>query len=211
MWRAVAAFSGALFTVALVFAVGAGGPPASVAPTDTSEAIARALIDNRTNLVTGNYILLLSAFLLIVFAGYLRHTVEPEAGDEWPLTVALGGGLLTVSALILVAFVGLSQGQLETYGPDAVMARTLLTLGWNGMWMVVPGLAALIGAMSLVTFSYATLPRTIGALGTAVTITLLTPWWGIGVIGALLWIVATSITLGVRELRTKDGSVRKTV
>lgn len=205
MWRAVAAFSGALFTVAFVVAVGAGEPPVSVAPTDTSEAIARALIDNRTNLVTGNYIMLLSAFLLIVFAGYLRHTVEPEAGDEWPLTVALGGGLLTASALILVALVGLSQGQLETYGPDTVMARTLLTLGWNGMWMVVPGLAALIGAMSLVTFSYATLPRTIGALGTAATITLLTPWWGIGVIGALLWIVATSITLGIRELRTKDS------
>jgi hypothetical protein len=204
MWRASAAFGGVLFVIAFIFAVGTGGPPASVDPTATSETIAQALVDNRTNLVTGNYILLLSAFLLITFAGYLRHIAVPEEDDEWPLTVALGGGVVTASVLVVVALIGISQGQLESYGVDTGVARTLLTLGWNSMWMVVPGLAALIGATTLMAFNYETLPRTVGALGTIVTIVLVTPWWGLGIIGALLWIAATSITLGIRELRSKD-------
>ncbi len=204
MWRASAAFGGLLFVIAFIFAVGTGGPPASVDPAATAETIAQALVDNRTNLVTGNYILLLSAFLLIIFAGYLRHIAVPEEGDEWPLTIALGGGMVTASVLVVVALIGIAQGQLESYGVDTGVARTLLTLGWNGMWMVVPGLAALIGATTLMVFNYETLPRTVGALGTLVTIVLLTPWWGVGIIGALLWIGAVSVTLGIRELRTKD-------
>ena len=205
MWRASAAFGGVLFVIAFIFSVGTGGPPSSVDPTATSETIAQALVDSRTNLVTGNYILLLSAFLLITFVGYLRHIAVPEEGDEWPLTVALGGGFVTASVIVVVALIGISQGQLESYGVDTGVAKTLLTLGWNGMWMVVPGLAALIGATTLMTFNYGTLPRWVGALGTIVTIVLLTPWWGLGIIGALLWMAAASITLGIRELRTKDA------
>jgi hypothetical protein len=205
MWRASAALGGVLFVIAFIFAVGTGGTPSAVDPTSTSETIAQALVDNRTNLVTGNYILLLSAFLLITFAGYLRHVVVPGEGDEWPLTVAFGGGVVTASVLVVVALIGISQGQLESYGVDAGVARTLVTLGWNSMWMLVPGLAAMIGATTLIAFNYETLPRMVGALGTIVTIVLLTPWWGLGIIGALLWIAAASITLGIRELRTKDA------
>lgn len=204
MWRATAALSGVLFVVAFIFAVGTGGPAATVDPTNTSETIAAALIDSRSNLVTGNYIMLLTALALIVFTGYLRHIEVPEEGDEWPLTVAMGGGLVAAGVLVVVALIGISQGQLEDYGSDPVVARTLLTLGWNGMWMIAPGLTALVGAMTLVTFNYGTLPRTIGFIGTIATIALLTPWWGLGIIGALIWISAASVTLGIRELRARD-------
>ena len=194
-----------MFAIAFTFAISAGSPPASVDPTNSAESIAKALVDARTNLVTGNYILLLSAFLLIVFAGYLHHSALPEEGDEWPMTVALGGGIVTAGVLVVIALIGISQGQLDDYGTDPSVARTLVTLGWNGMWMIAPGLTALVGATTLITFNYETLPRTIGFLGTIVSIVLLTPWWGLGVIGGLLWITATSITFGVRELRTRDA------
>ena len=202
MWRATAALCGVLFVVAFIFAAGAGGPPTSVGPSDTSEAIAQALVDNRTNLVGGNYILLLSALVLVIFTGYVRHIETPEEGDEWPLTVAMGGGLLTAGVLVVIALIGVAQGQLDDYGTDTAVARTLLTLGWNGMWMIAPGLAALVGSITLISFNYETLPRVIGFIGTIVTIVLVTPWWGIGIIGALIWISATSVTLGVRELRS---------
>ena len=204
MWRAAAAFSGAIFVIAFVFAIGAGGPPASIEPIDTADKIAQALSDNRTNLVTGNYILLLASLALVVFSGYLRHVEVPEEGDEWPLTVALGGGLTTAAVLVGVALIGIAQGQLESYGSDAVIARTLLTLGWNAMWMIAPGLTALIGGITLITFNYETLPKTIGFIGTIVAILLVTPWWGIGIVGALIWVSAISITLGIRELRTSN-------
>jgi hypothetical protein len=36
-------------------------------------------------------------------------------------------------------------------------------------------------------------------------IILVTPFWGIGLVMALIWITATSITLTIRELRTEDN------
>lgn len=202
LWSAAAATSGALFVVALAFAVGVGGSPgASMGPDDTSEAIAQAVLDNTTNLVTGNYILLIAAFLLIVFAGYLRSAILPEEGDEWPASIGFGGGMVTAGVLAIVALIGIAEGQITDYGSDPVIARTLLTLGWNGMWMTVPGLAALAAGMSLVSLTYNTLPRLVGWLGAAATVFLLTPFWGVGFIGALAWISVTSVMLTVRELR----------
>jgi hypothetical protein len=205
MWRAAAAVAGVLFVAAFIFAVGTGGPPSGVDPASDSEAIAAALVENRTGLVTGNYLLLLSALLLVVFSGYLRHTTATEEGDQWPLTVAFGGGLLAAGTLVLVALIGIAQGQIDTYAADTGVARALLTLGWNGVWMTAPGFAALLGGTTLVSFTYETLPRAIGFIGAVATIILVTPFWGIGLVMALIWITATSITLTIRELRTEDN------
>lgn len=205
LWRAVAAVSGLLHAVLLVFAVSVGGvPAASVTPDDTAEAIAEAFIDNTSNLVTGNYILLIAAFLLIVFVGYLRSAVVIEDGEQWPATVALGGGMVTAGVLAIIALIGISQGVIDDYGPDTSIARALLALSWNGMWMTVPGLAALTGGTSLMSLTFGTLPRYIGWLGGATTVMLLTPFWGIGFAGALVWITATSVTLLAREVRNTE-------
>lgn len=206
LWRAFAAVSGVLHALVLAFAVSVGGSAAAlVTPDDPATTIAETLIDNTGNLVTGNYLLLIAAFFLIVFVGYLRSAVVDDEGDQWPATVAFGGGMVAAGVLTVVALIGISQGAIDDYGSDPAVARTLLTLGWNGMWMTVPGLAALTGGVSLLTLTFGTLPRYIGWLGSGVAVVLLTPFWGIGFAGALLWITAASVTLVVQELRsTKD-------
>ncbi len=167
----------------------------------SAEAVATALADHRPNLITGGYILLLAVFLLIVYAGYLRHVPEPDEGDMWPQTVAFGGGLVAAAIIAVTALIGIAQGQLEEYGADPVIARTLLTLGWNGVSIVAPGFAAFVGATTLSGYHHGYLPRFIGLLGAVVAIVLLTPFWGFGLIGALLWLAATSAILTLRELR----------
>ncbi len=167
----------------------------------SADAVAAALVDHRPNLVTGSYILLLAVFLLVVFAGYLRHVPELEERDRWVQTVAWGGSLVAAAIIAVAALIGIAQGQLEDYGADPVIARTLLTLGWNGVSIVAPGFAALIGATTLSAFHHRYLPRFIGFLGAIVAIALLTPFWGFGLIGALLWLAATSAILTLRELR----------
>lgn len=204
LWRATAALSGLLFVLAFLFGIGVGGPPTNIDPSSSAATIAAALVDHRSNLVTGNYVLLIAVFLLIVFAGYLRHVPAPDEGDVWPQTVALGGALVAAAAIAFVALIGLAQGHLEDYGADPAVARTLVTLGWNGAWLVAPGFAALVGATTLSVFHYKYLPRSLGFLGTIVTILLLTPFWGIGLIGTLLWLGTASAILTLRELRTTD-------
>lgn len=205
LWSAAAAATGVLFAVMLVFAVGvAGSPTASVNPDDTSAAIAAAILENTTNVVTGNYLLLIAAFLLIVFVGYLRSAILPEDGEEWPAFIGFGGGMVTAGVLTIVALIGIAEGQITDYGSDPVVARTLLTLGWNGIWMTTPGLAALTAGMSLLSLTHSTLPRYLGSLGALAAVFLLTPLWGIGFVGALLWISVTSVVLTIRELRTTD-------
>lgn len=204
LWRASAALSGLLFVLAFLLGIAVGGPPPGIGPTSTSEAIAAALVDNRSNLVVGGYILLLAVFFLIVFAGYLRHAPEPDEGDRWPQAVAFGGAIVAAAVIAFVALVGIAQGQLEDYGTDPVIARTLVTLSWIGAWVAAPGFAALVGGTTLTVFHYKYLPRFVGFVGTIVTILLLTPFWGIGLIGTLLWLGTASGALTLQELRTTD-------
>ncbi len=167
----------------------------------SADAVAAALVNHRPNLVTGNYILLLAVFLLIVFAGYLRHVPELEERDRWVQTVAWGGSLVAAAIIAVAALIGIAQGQLADYGADPVIGRTLLTLGWNGVSIVAPGFAAMIGATTLSVLHHRYLPRFLGFLGAIVAIALLTPFWGFGLIGALLWLASTSTILTLRELR----------
>ncbi|MCP4306848.1 MAG: hypothetical protein GY788_18620 [bacterium] len=206
LWRAAAATTGLLFAIVLVFAAGVGGSAtASITLDDTSETIATALLDHTNNLVTGHYVLLVSVFLLIVFVGYLRSAVVPEEGDTWPAQIGFGGGLVAAGVLSIIALIGIAQGQIADYGADPVIARTLATLGWSGMWITAPGLAALTAGMSLTSLTFDTLPRYVGWLGALAAILLLTPFWGIGFMFGLLWMAIISVTLTVRELRTSEG------
>ncbi len=209
LWRTAAATTGLLSAAVLIFAAGVSGSvTASISPNDTAETIASALLDNTNNLVTGNYVLLISVFFLVVFIGYLRSALLPEeeggGGESWPALIGFGGGLVAAGVLCIVALIGVAQGQITDYGADPVVARTLVTLGWNGIWMTAPGFAALTAGMSLTSLRHGTLPRSVGWLGAVAAVMLLTPFWGIGLMGALLWMAVTSIALAVRELRTTE-------
>ena len=204
LWNAAAAVTGVLFVIALVFGVIASlSPYADIEPTSSSNAIAEALIDGSANLVAGNYVLMIAAFLMVVFAGYLRHALSPEGVRSWPATVGFGGGLLTAALLTFVALIGISQGQVDSYGTDTVVAKTLLVLSWGSISMAIPGLAAFTFGMSLMSLSYETLPRWLGALGAVATVFVLT-FWVVGMLLAMVWIVIASVILVIHEVRAEE-------
>ncbi len=205
LWNATAAVTGVLFVIVLAFGVIAAlSPYADIEPTSSSEAIAEALIDGSETLFTGNYVLMMSAFLLVVFAGYLRHAISPETGRAWPATVGFGGGLLAAALLTIVALIGISQAQVDSFGTDTVVAKTLLVLSWGSVSMVIPGLAAFTFGMSLMSLTYNTLPRWLGWLGAVATVFVLT-FWVLGILVALVWIAAVSVSLVIREVRAEEG------
>lgn len=204
VWNTGAAVTGLLFVILMIF-----GVLASIAPyedlelTTSSGDIARAFIDGTDNLITGGYVLMMSAFLLIVFAGYLRHALSPESGPAWPASVGFGGGILTAALLTLVATFIIAQGQLLDYGQDTVIAKTLLVLSWVSVSIAIPGLAAFVGGMSLMGISYETLPRWLGWFGAVATVFVLT-FWVFGILLSMLWVAVASVLLVIREARAED-------
>lgn len=205
LWNATAAVAGILFVIVLAFGVIAAlSPYADIDPTSSSEAIAEALIDGGETLFTGNYVLMMSAFLLVVFAGYLRDAISPAEVRAWPATVGFGGALLAAALLTIVALIGISQAQMDTFGTDTVVAKTLLVLSWGSVSMVIPGLAAFTFGMSMMSLVYKTLPRWVGWLGAIATLFVLT-FWVLGVMVALVWIAVVSVILTIREVRAEEA------
>ncbi|MDJ0954488.1 MAG: hypothetical protein QNJ81_12490 [Acidimicrobiia bacterium] len=204
LWNATAATTGTLFVIVFIFGVIASlGPYADIELTSSSAQIAEALVDGTDNLVTGNYVIMMSSFLLVVFAGYLRHAVSPGGVRSWPATVGFGGGLLTAALLAVIALLGMAQGQIESYGADTAVAKALLALSWGSMSMTIPGFAALSFGTSLMSLSYGTLPRWIGWLGMVATVFSLT-FWVFGILVTLIWVVIVSVLLVIREARAEE-------
>jgi hypothetical protein len=201
-WNATAAVTGVLFALMLIFgAVAAMAPYDGIDLTTSSRDVARALVDGSDNLVTGGYVLMMSALLLIVFAGYLRHALGPA--DAWPATVGLGGGLVTAATVTVIGLLVISQGQILEYGSDTATAKTLLVLSWVSVSVAVPGLAAFAGGMSLASLSFATLPRWVGWLGMAAAALVVT-LWVLGILVTLVWVMTVSGILVLREARATE-------
>ena len=204
LWNAAAAVTGVLFVIVIVFGVIASlSPYAEIEPLSSSADIAAALTDGAANLATGNFVLLIAAFLLVVFSGYLKHALSPEGVSEWPTTVGFGGGILTAALLGVVALIGISQGQVDDYGVDTAAAKALLLLSWGSVSVTIPGLAALIGGMSLAGMSHESLPRWLGWSGAVTTVAVLT-FWALGFVIALAWLSAVSVILVIREIRSDE-------
>ncbi len=211
MWHATAATTGILFVIILTFGViVALSPYADIDLTSTSVAMAEALVEGSNNLITGNYVIMMSSFLLVIFVGYLRHAVSP-GGDarSWPATVSFGGGLLTAALLAMIALLGMAQGQLESYGPDTAVAKALVVLSWGSISMIIPGLAALAFGASLMALSYGTLPRWLGWMGMTATVFSLT-FWVFGIMLTMIWIAIISVLLVIREVRAEDPEEAET-
>jgi len=200
--NAAAAATGLLFVLVLFLGISIlGSASFDVEPTDASETIAQAFIEGADSLVTGSYLLLIAAFLIVVFGAYLRSTIGDATTQAWPTITALGGAILAAAVLLFVAMVGLAEGQLADYGPDSVVAKTLLVLGSSGLWILTPGLAALVGGAALGSMSTQSLSRLFSVAGLVVALILLTPFWGPGLLAALLWIGTVSVVQSIREIR----------
>jgi len=210
LWNTGAAVTGLLFAIMLAFgALASISPYADLAITSSSETIAQSFVAGVDNLVTGGYVLMMSAFLLVVFGGYLRHAISERAGTVWPATVGFGGAILTGALLTFIAMFIIAQGQLSDYGDETVIARTLLLLAWVSTSMVIPGLAAFVGGMSVMALSYKTLPRWVGWLGVLSTLAILT-FWTLGILLSLVWVAIVSILMVIREARSDDPAEGET-
>jgi drug/metabolite transporter (DMT)-like permease len=109
-------------------------PIGRVEPQDDAAAIARELTENRGRVSAGVLLMLFSLFFLTVFVAWLhRWLSDVEGRGGWLATLALIGGVLMVAAMSVVVLLAIAGTVLEDFGPDPVIARTLLVLQWQGV------------------------------------------------------------------------------
>jgi hypothetical protein len=151
-------------------------PIGRVDPQDSSAAIARALVADRGRVSAGILLTMLSLFFLLVFLAWLHgwlRDVEGEGG--WLTTLAVIGGSVMVAMLLVVVLLSIGATVLDDYGPDPVVARTILVLQWQAVAVTFIPAAAFVGGIGLVGVTTGVLPRWLSVSGVVIAVGLLIP------------------------------------
>lgn len=148
-----------------------------ITPTDSSETIARHLVDIRGRLSAGILLSLLSLFFLLVFVAWLHRWLREIEGERgWLANLALMGGVLVAAATSIVVVLTLGLTTLDDYGAETVIGRTLLTLHWQAIAIAWVPTALLIGSVSVIGSRTGRLPRWLSMSGIAIAVGLLIPF-----------------------------------
>jgi Domain of unknown function (DUF4386) len=169
--------AGAGVAYALVGFVGSSLlPVAKVGPEDTAAAIAKQLLADRGRVSAGVLLTMLSLFFFLVFLSCLHRWLRDVEGEEgWFATLALVGGALMAGMLLVVVMLAIASTVLAGYGPDPVVARTILVLEWQAIPIAFIPAAAFIGGTGLVGYTTGALPRWLAISGLVIAIGLLVP------------------------------------
>ncbi|MGH9280439.1 MAG: hypothetical protein ACRD12_20385, partial [Acidimicrobiales bacterium] len=124
----------------------------------------------------GILLTLFSAFFLLVFVSWLHRWLRQAEGEGgWLATLAFGGGVLLVGSLLVVLVLSLASTVIDDYGPDPVIARTLLTVRlWAVAITFVPA-ASFVGATGVIGWRSGWLPRWMSYAGMALAAGMLIP------------------------------------
>jgi len=205
------AVAGALGT-ALLF-VGlmlTNGATDSTSPTDTPASIAANYLTNRDEIRLGTTFALVGVFLAICFLGYLRERVRNAEGQRgWLGSVAFGGGVISVSAIVvyLAVLVAATNASIAN-APET--ARTLLIISWEFAGVLAPAFGALVGATSVVLIRHVRLPkvaRPIAWLGLPLAGALAISGFlgGFLVVLGLLWLFVVSVAFASQPALSDRG------
>jgi hypothetical protein len=196
-WGWLGPVCGILFVVVATIAVILVGDM-DIDPDDPAGRIARDLTDKRDDIELSFFLFGLALFFLLVFFGYLRDylsRVPPEG--SWLVAVFWAGALAYVAAFLIQGFAQQATFVLDDFREDTVMAKTLYSLGWNSLWLLGPGLLAMTGAATILTFRHRVLPTWLGVFSILAFLSAVTPWIPL----FPLWVLLTSIVLLVRMRR----------
>ncbi|MFP5319793.1 MAG: hypothetical protein ACLGI2_16055 [Acidimicrobiia bacterium] len=151
-------------------------PVGGVDPNDPAADIARELVDQRGRISAGILLTLFSLFFFMVFLSWLwRWLRDAEGPGGWVANVTLVGGILLVGMLLVITMLTIAAAVLDDFGPDPVMARTLLVLQWQSVAVAFIPSAAFVGGTALVGHTAGVLPRWLNYSGFAIALGLLIP------------------------------------
>ncbi|GBC86158.1 hypothetical protein HRbin12_00144 [bacterium HR12] len=210
------ALSGIAFIIVLI--VGAFGAPMPPQPGDAPEAIRAYYVEHASAVRFGVFTQALAAALFLVFVCWLARALSRSGRPGIAPQATLGAGVLVLAATLagMAAFGTLGFGVAESGDPTLV--RALFDLGNMALNVGDFMLAVLVGVPSVVALREGVLPRWVALFGLVVTagwtvagISILVregalagpsgPYGTAVLLAFLLWVVATSVALFLRDRR----------
>jgi hypothetical protein len=147
-----AGVAGAVFVLAGISAVGDAPDPH-----DSASSIAAYFVRNQTAIFTSSTLVTLGGLAIVVFlAGARERLRDVDAPVLATVTFAAGTGIVALLVLNEMMYVTLAYTRGRT---DPATAKSLFTLTIISSTVQAPLCAALFGAVSIVAFRHAILPR----------------------------------------------------
>ena len=170
------------------------------------DSIVAFLDDNAAQMGTWVYIGLLSAFLMVWFAGSMSSTIDTGEGDAGRLAqITFGGGLAT--GIVMAITFAMTSAAADRAGSAAGISRegatTLYDLRSSLTGAALPfALALFAGAAGVAMIRSGKFPAWFGWLGVLAAVASLSPVGYLGQIGPMIWLAIASVWLFVRGLST---------
>jgi len=186
--------TGILFAVLLIISFIVQGEPKGA--DNPAIEVKQWYIDNKDSAEISAFIGAVAAGVLIFYGGYLRKVFD-GAGPMLAVLPLIGLTVVAVGGAIdgLILFAAAERA--EDLPPESV--RTLQALFDNDFLPLVLGTLVFNWAVGFAVLRSGALPRWMGWAGIVFgVVSLLGPIGFIGVIGAALWVIVSSITLSLR-------------
>jgi len=168
------------------------------------DSVVAFLDDNAAQMGTWVYIGLLSAFLMVWFAGSMSSAIDTGEGDTGRLArIAFGGGLAT--GIVMAVTFAMTSAAADRAGSAAGISRegatTLYDLRSSLTGAALPfALALFAGAAGAAIIRSGRFPMWFGWLGVLAALASLSPIGYLGQIGPMIWIAIASVWLFVQGL-----------
>lgn len=188
--------SGVLFVVFIVASFAIEGSTPNV---DSARDVADFYNDNEVQVTVASLLGALAAAFLVVFAASVRRALQREGTDDSNLpAVAFGGGIVAAAGIATDSALRFALAQSADDIP-AESVQTLYALWENFFWPMSVGIALLILAVSLSSFSTRVVPLWLAWVGIVISIALLTPAGFIALPLVAIWILIATVLLWRRE------------
>lgn len=164
-----------------------------------SEEIRAFYEDAATRVQVGAYVIMVSAFFLMWFAGSLRSSLRPAEGGAGRLSAVAFGGGMVAGALLLLAYAAMFTAASRAGAESGIAAETATAL--HDLQAVVTGqalpiaLAVTVGASAVVSLRNRVFSSWLSWVSAILAVGLLSPLGWVFLVVALLWVAAVSVIL----------------
>lgn len=192
----LAAGAGLIFVVLFI---GALSDPVVDPIGDGASIVAGQLLDNRGQARFAVYAGGLAALALVWFVGSLRSTLRRAEGGNGRLSaVAFAGGVMAGVTILASSAFSWAALEFADYGDDPAGARLAAGFAEYLFFFTNFGMALLVGASFVIALRHGAIPlwlAWVGAVGGALSLVLIWPFFVLGVLIFMFWVAALSIVL----------------
>lgn len=209
-WDRVGALSGVLFAVLVVISIQVSmGTTVTSDPSKVAGIVAIDFNQRQDDLRAGAYLMTAAVFFQFWFLAMLRFRLEQAQGESgWLPSVAYGAGLTGAAMLLILASLGFAASLIGTYEGDWQVAKTILIISWDHLIVLLPTLAALVAATSIVSIRSGALPAWLGWASLALVLGPVVVAPALMTVVFLVWVIIVSLVLLYQSFTEDSGYLR---